>query len=102
MKKIHKLKTNYPTMISAQFPSRVTNIKISTLPLRPSTISLLSRRGFFTVADIRRSKGTDIASKAKNSEAIGSIGNLADELGVSPSEAARVSREVCKIISKVS
>jgi RAD51-like protein 2 len=56
-------------------------IKLSNLPLRPCTTSLLQRRGFVTTKDVSD------AGK-------GGMKNLADELGVTLKEALEVSREV--------
>ncbi len=57
-------------------------VKLSILPLRPSTLSLLSRRGFISTADIFASKSA------------GGISNLAAELEVSLLEASGIAREV--------
>jgi RAD51-like protein 2 len=56
-------------------------IKLSNLPLKPCTISVLQRRGFVTIKDV---------SDARK----GGIRNLAEELGVSLPEAVALSKEV--------
>jgi RAD51-like protein 2 len=56
--------------------------KLSLLPLRPSTLSILNRRGFNSSSDV-------IASKAS-----GGISNFAAELEISLTEASGIYREV--------
>eukprot|EP00957_Ditylum_brightwellii_P069611 5287691-Ditylum_brightwellii.AAC.1 len=57
-------------------------MKLSNLPLRPSTLSLLLRRGFTTTMDIEQSKQD------------GGISNFAAEVNFSIKDAFRIVREV--------
>ena len=57
------------------------HMKLINIPLRPSTLSLLTRRGFHTTADVFHSKKSGIA-------------NLAAELEVDLAEAASIGMEV--------
>ena len=57
-------------------------LQLSTLPLRPSTLTCLNRRGFTTTRDVEISKGD------------GGISNFATELGVTLSEAVSIFREI--------
>ena len=70
---------------NASFP-----FKLSNLPLRPSTLSLLTRRGFNSTADIFASKRA------------GGISNLAAELDVPLVEAAGIVREIEQAVKSLS
>jgi hypothetical protein len=63
--------------------------KLSHLPLRPSTLSTLERRGFVSTGELNASKRT------------GGMSNLAAELGCSLAEAASLMREVDSAVSSV-
>lgn len=63
--------------------------KLSHLPLRPSTLSTLERRGFASTAELEASKR------------IGGMSNLASELGCSLAEAASYMREVESAVASV-
>jgi len=63
--------------------------KISHLPLRPSTLSTLERRGFVSTGELEASKRS------------GGMSNLAAELGCSLAEAASLMREVESAVSSV-
>lgn len=70
-------------------PLRGMNHRLINLPLRPSTLSLLTRRGFHTNADVIQSKESGIE-------------NFANELEVNLAEAAAISKEVETAINSVS
>jgi RAD51-like protein 2 len=63
--------------------------KLSHLPLRPSTLSTLERRGFVSTGELNASKRN------------GGMSNLAAELGCSLAEAASLMREVDSAVSSV-
>jgi RAD51-like protein 2 len=68
---------------------RGTNLKLINLPLRPSTLALLTRRGFHTSADVLHSKKSGIA-------------NLAAELEIGLAEAASIGVEVESALKSIS
>lgn len=63
--------------------------KLSHLPLRPSTLSTLERRGFVSTGELDASKRN------------GGMSNLAAELGCSLAEAASLTREVESAVASV-
>jgi RAD51-like protein 2 len=63
-------------------PTCTTPIPLSLLPLRPSTLSTLTKRGFVTIAELEESK------------LHGGMANLAAELDISLEDAASLLREV--------
>lgn len=60
--------------------------KLSHLPLRPSTLSLLTRRGFHSTADVHSSKSS--------ADGGGGISNFASELEISLVDAMNISQEI--------
>lgn len=64
--------------------------KLSNLPLRPSTLSILTRRGFNSTSDVHASK------------AVGGISNFAAELDIPLVEAAGIAREVNTAVKSLS
>lgn len=68
--------------ITQETMSTAPSHKLSHLPLRPSTLSMLERRGFVSTGELEASKRN------------GGMSNLAAELGCSLSEAASLMREV--------
>lgn len=64
--------------------------KLAHLPLRPSTLATLEKRGFVSTGELEESKSN------------GGMSNLAAELGCSPAEAASLMREVKSAIASVS
>ena len=90
----------------------IPTFKLSHLPLRPSTLSLLTRRGFNSTIDVYSSKNSIItqggrsgggSSSNSNSNGVGGgISNFASELGISITEAVQISHEVqCAIQSLI-
>jgi RAD51-like protein 2 len=74
--------TPTPTTTSTSTSTSTTPIPLSLLPLRPSTLSTLTKRGFVTIAELEESKQH------------GGMANLAAELDISLEEAASLLREV--------
>jgi RecA/RadA recombinase len=70
------------TSYSSSSSSYAAAVKLSFLPLRPSTLSILTRRGFHTCSDVFASKTS------------GGISNFAAELDVDLMEATGIHREV--------
>jgi len=64
-------------------------ILLNQLPLRPSTLSLLQKRGFSTVKDVEESKAN------------GGLSNLSDELDLSLAQTAALVREVTSASSSI-
>ncbi len=62
----------------------IPTLKLSHLPLRPSTLSLLTRKGFHSTADVCSSK----------SAVGGGVSNFASELEIPLVDAVRIGREV--------
>lgn len=71
------------TFASASSAAPPLSIKLSSLPLRPSTLASFVRRGFGTTDDVRESK-----------DGGGGVSNLAAELGTTLPRAAAMAREV--------
>mmetsp|Transcript_14318 Transcript_14318/g.17394 ORF Transcript_14318/g.17394 Transcript_14318/m.17394 type:complete len:409 (-) Transcript_14318:155-1381(-) len=67
------------------------SLKLSHLPLRPSTLSLLTRRGFISTADVQVSKSAQG----------GGVSNFASELDISLIEAVGIGREVDSALRSV-
>jgi len=73
------------------------NMKLTCLPLRPSTLALLTRRGFISANDLFQSSGiipNNQSSSCDANDGYGSMSNLAAELSVPIIEAASIFREV--------
>jgi RAD51-like protein 2 len=67
--------------------------KLSSLPLRPSTLSVLNRRGFSYFADVETSKSAQLG---------GSLSNFATELEIPLAQAANIAREVDAVLQSYS
>jgi len=84
--------------------SRFKSILLSNLPLRPSTLSILTRHGFITAFDVLEI-GSSSSSQSLTSGGVISHGNgttissLATELNVSLSVAASIFREIQTLVS---